>query len=186
VVAPLPGGHYRIVATLDDAPETVTTADVQALLEERGPGSVQVHGLSWGSRFRVHHRLADSYRQGSVFLVGDAAHVHSPAGGQGMNTGIQDAVDLGHALVEVLRNGRPDSSLDGYESRRRPVAAQVIKMTDRATRMATLSNPAARGGRNTVIRLLGHVPPARRRLALQLAELQAVPGRPHERETQTV
>ena len=186
VVAPLPDGHHRVVATMDDAPENITTAHVQSLLDVRGPGAVQVHELSWASRFRVHHRLADTYRKGPVFLAGDAAHVHSPAGGQGMNTGIQDAVDLGHALADVLRNGAPDAGLDGYEARRRPVAAEVVKRTDRATRMATLSNPMARGSRNTALRLLGSLPPVRRRIAMQLAELSPAPSRRSVRESELV
>jgi 2-polyprenyl-6-methoxyphenol hydroxylase-like FAD-dependent oxidoreductase len=143
---------------------------VQALLDQRGPGDVRVRELVWGSRFRVHHRVADAYRAGPVLIAGDAAHVHSPAGGQGMNTGIQDAVDLGHTLAAVLRDGQP-SALDGYQDRRRPVAQQVVRLTDRATRMATLSHPAARAARDAVILLVDHVPPARRRIALQLAEL---------------
>jgi 2-polyprenyl-6-methoxyphenol hydroxylase-like FAD-dependent oxidoreductase len=171
VVAPLPGGHHRVVATLDAAPETVAAADVQALLDERGPGDVRVRELVWGSRFRVHHRVADAYRAGPVLLAGDAAHVHSPAGGQGMNTGIQDAVDLGHTLVEVLRNGQPDATLDAYQARRRPVAQRVVRLTDRATRMATVSHPVARAARDAAIRLVDHVPAARRRIALQLSEI---------------
>lgn len=186
VVAPLPGGRHRIVATMDDAPEHITTADVQAMLDARGPGSVQVHEVAWASRFRVHHRLADTYRRGPVFLVGDAAHVHSPAGGQGMNTGLQDAVDLGHALVDVLREGHPDSTLDGYEGRRRPVAARVITLTDRATRMATLANPAARGGRNLGLRLAGHLPLVRRRITMQIAELSTGVSRSVDREREMV
>ena len=178
VVAPLPGGHHRIVATMDEAPEHVSAADVQTLLDERGPGSVRVHELAWGSRFRVHHRVAEAYRRGPLLLAGDAAHVHSPAGGQGMNTGIQDAVDLGHTLAGVLRDGRPDADLDGYQKRRRPVALQVVALTDRATRVATVSNPAARAARNAAIRLVGRVPAVRRRLALQLSELAVAPPPP--------
>ncbi len=184
VVAPLPGGHHRVVATMDDAPETITAADVQSLLDQRGPGAVHVQGLAWGSRFRVHHRVADDYRRGPLLLAGDAAHVHSPAGGQGMNTGIQDAVDLGQTLVGVLRGGQPDSSLDAYQARRRPVAQGVVRLTDRATRMATMSHPVARAARNAAIRLIDHLPAARRRIALQLAELTVAPHRrtePNER-----
>jgi 2-polyprenyl-6-methoxyphenol hydroxylase-like FAD-dependent oxidoreductase len=175
VVAPLPGGRHRIVATADPAPEKVDTAVVQFLLEHRGPGSVRVHDLAWGSQFQVHHRVADDYRRGPLLLAGDAAHVHSPAGGQGMNTGIQDAVDLGHALIDVLNNQRPDRSLDAYQERRRPIAQQIVTLTDRATRVATLTNPAAQIARNTAITLIGHLPAARRRLALQLAELMPTP-----------
>ena len=123
------------------APETPDAGLVQALLDERGPGGAHVSELAWSSRFRVQHRLADTYRSGALFLAGDAAHVHSPAGGQGMNTGIQDAVDLGHTLIEVLSGQAADTALDGYQQRRRPVAQQVVRLTDRATRLATLQGP---------------------------------------------
>jgi 2-polyprenyl-6-methoxyphenol hydroxylase-like FAD-dependent oxidoreductase len=100
VVAPLPGERYRIVATTpsdQDAPQQPSAACVQALLDERGPIAKRgrVQDVVWSSRFRVHHRVAESPRKGRVLLCGDAAHVHSPAGGQGMNTGIQDAISLG-------------------------------------------------------------------------------------------
>ncbi|MCX4767895.1 FAD-dependent monooxygenase [Streptomyces sp. NBC_01275] len=162
VVAPLPGGHYRVVATVDDAPPTPDLAFVQRLLDERAPGQAEVTGLAWSSRFRVHHRVADHYRVGRVLLAGDAAHVHSPAGGQGMNTGIQD----GHALGQAFATGR----LDGYEARRRPVAQRVVAFTDRMTRIATTRNTVARGTRNIVLPLLGHTG-LPRKLATELAEL---------------
>ena len=99
VVAPLPDGVHRIVATVDEAPEQPGAAYVQALLDARGPERERavVHEVLWGSRFRVHHRVADVYRAGRVLLAGDAAHVHSPAGGQGMNAGILDAMSLADA-----------------------------------------------------------------------------------------
>ena len=99
--------------------KTISLEAVQALLVARGPATVQVHTVVWGSRFQVHHRVAERFRYGRLLLAGDAAHVHSPAGGQGMNLGIQDAVDLGHALIDVLKNGRDESSLDAYQQRRR-------------------------------------------------------------------
>ncbi|GAA0679413.1 NAD(P)/FAD-dependent oxidoreductase [Kitasatospora atroaurantiaca] len=163
VVAPLPGGRYRIVATVDEAPAEPDLAFVQRLLDERAPGQARVGGLVWSSRFRVHHRVADRYRAGRLLLAGDAAHVHSPAGGQGMNTGIQDAYALGQALI----SGR----LDGYEARRRPVARRVVAFTDRMTRIATASSGPARALRNAVLPVLGRVPAFRRKLATELAEL---------------
>ncbi|MGX5187763.1 FAD-dependent oxidoreductase [Streptomyces avermitilis] len=162
VVAPLPGGHYRVVATVDDAPDTPDLAFVQQLLDERAPGQAKVTGLAWSSRFRVHHRVADHYRVGRVLLAGDAAHVHSPAGGQGMNTGIQD----GHALGRAFATGQ----LDGYEARRRPVAQRVVAFTDRMTRIATTHSAIARGARNIVLPLLGHTG-LPKKLATELAEL---------------
>jgi 2-polyprenyl-6-methoxyphenol hydroxylase-like FAD-dependent oxidoreductase len=173
VVAPLPGGHHRVVATVDDAPETPGAGLVQQLLDERGPGGATVRAVAWSSRFRVHHRIAETYRRGPVFLAGDAAHVHSPAGGQGMNIGIQDAIDLGSTLADVLAGRADQTALQGYEARRRPVALQVLRLTDRATRMATLRGRPARAGRNTVMAIAGRVPAVRQRLARQLAELPA-------------
>jgi 2-polyprenyl-6-methoxyphenol hydroxylase-like FAD-dependent oxidoreductase len=91
----------------------------------------QVKQVNWFSTYRVHHRVADRFRQGRVFLVGDAAHVHSPAGGQGMNTGIGDAVNLAWKLAAVLA-GRTDASLlDSYEAERIPFARSLVATTDR-------------------------------------------------------
>jgi 2-polyprenyl-6-methoxyphenol hydroxylase-like FAD-dependent oxidoreductase len=174
VVAPMPGGLHRVVATLDDAPEHPALADVQRLLDTRGPatGTVRVHEIVWSSRFRLHHRVADRYREGRVLLAGDAAHVHSPAGGQGMNTGIQDAVALGHLLSDVLFGRVAASRLDDYERTRRPIGQRVVAFTDRMTRVATLRNPGARMLRNSVMRVVGSIPTARRWLATELAELR--------------
>ncbi|WP_026414079.1 FAD-dependent monooxygenase [Actinomadura oligospora] len=173
VVAPLPGGRHRIVATVAEAPEHPTVEDVQALLDARGPRKdpARVSDLVWSSRFRVHHRLAARYREGRVFLAGDAAHVHSPAGGQGMNTGIQDAVDLGHRLAAVLRDGASPDTLDAYETVRRPIAEEVVSLTDRMTRVATVGNPALRNLRNTFLRTLDWLPPVHRAMAMRISEL---------------
>ena len=115
-----------------------------------------VTDVVWGSRFRIHHRVADTYRAGRLLLAGDAAHVHSPAGGQGMNLGIQDAVALAEALARVL-GGAPDTVLDDYSAARRPIAQQVVEMTDRLTRLATLPR-AARPIRNAAIGVAGRIP----------------------------
>jgi 2-polyprenyl-6-methoxyphenol hydroxylase-like FAD-dependent oxidoreductase len=174
VVAPLPHGRHRVVATVGEAPEHPGLADVQRLLDERGPVSAaaRVEEILWSSRFRVHHRVADRYRAGRILLAGDAAHVHSPAGGQGMNTGIQDAVALGHALAAVLAGRVAESRLDEYERTRRPVAQRVVAFTDRMTRAATLRGRRARSVRNGVIGAIGRIPAVRRRLAIELAELR--------------
>jgi 2-polyprenyl-6-methoxyphenol hydroxylase-like FAD-dependent oxidoreductase len=162
------------VATVDDAPEQPGMAEVQRLLDARGPaaGAARVSEIVTSSRFRVHHRLADRYRAGRILLAGDAAHVHSPAGGQGMNTGIQDAVALGHALTDVLGERADESRLDQYERTRRPIADRVVAFTDRMTRMATLRTRGTRVMRNTLIRFLGRIPSAGRWLATELAGLR--------------
>ncbi len=176
VVAPLPGAadHYRVVATVASAVEKPGIEDIQSIVDKRGPEGARsrVTEVLWSSRFRVHHRVADHYRAGRILLAGDAAHVHSPAGGQGMNTGIQDAVALGGLLARVLA-GEPDALLDTYERTRRPVATGVVAFTDRMTRMATLRPRPARLLRNTVLKLAFGLPPVRAKMAYQLAELAA-------------
>ncbi len=171
VVAPLPGDIFRIVAPVVDAPEEPSAQYVQQILDSRGSGAgrMVVTDVIWGSRFRIHHRVADTYRAGRLLLSGDAAHVHSPAGGQGMNLGIQDAVALADALSRVLA-GEPDSVLDDYSAARRPIAQQVVEMTDRLTRLATLPR-AARPLRNAVIGIAGRIPAVRRALATRLSGL---------------
>ena len=171
VVAPLPDGVHRIVAPVADAPESPSAQFIQELLDTRGLGAgrMVVTDVVWGSRFRIHHRVADTYRVGRLLLAGDAAHVHSPAGGQGMNLGIQDAVVLSDALVGVL-GGASDTLLDDYSAARRPIAEQVVAMTDRLTRLATLPR-AARPIRNTAISLAGRIPAVRSALAWRLSGL---------------
>jgi 2-polyprenyl-6-methoxyphenol hydroxylase-like FAD-dependent oxidoreductase len=171
VVAPLPNGAFRVVAPVDDAPEVPSPEFVQQILDDRGygVGRMTVTDVLWGSRFRIHHRVADTYRSGRILLAGDAAHVHSPAGGQGMNLGIQDAVAVAEALTLVL-GGAPDTVLDDYAAARRPIARQVITLTDRLTRMATLPR-ALRPIRNTAMGVAGRIPAVRRALAWRLSGL---------------
>jgi 2-polyprenyl-6-methoxyphenol hydroxylase-like FAD-dependent oxidoreductase len=171
VVAPLPGDIYRIVAPVADAPETPSAAYVQDILDTRGAGKghITVTEVIWGSRFRIHHRVADSFRAGRLLLAGDAAHVHSPAGGQGMNLGLQDAVALSEALAAVLAGG-PDTLLDEYSAARRPIARSVVSITDRMTRLATLPR-ILRPLRNIAFSIVGRIPAANRALAWRLSGL---------------
>ena len=171
VVAPLPGDIYRIVAPVADAPETPSAAYVQDILDTRGAGKghITVTEVIWGSRFRIHHRVADSFRAGRLLLAGDAAHVHSPAGGQGMNLGLQDAVALSEALAAVLAGG-PDTLLDEYSAARRPIARSVVSITDRMTRLATLPR-MLRPLRNIAFSIVGRIPAANRALAWRLSGL---------------
>lgn len=176
VVAPLPQGVHRIVATADEAPERPDAAFVQALLDARGPqrDPLRVRELLWSSRFHVHHRVADSFRAGRILIAGDAAHVHSPAGGQGMNTGIQDGIALGDALARVLET-RSEAALDAYEAARLPVAHEVVRLADGLTRIATVPK-AIRPLRNVMLRGLARLPAARRKLAWRLSGLNFRPA----------
>lgn len=170
VSGPLPKEQRRVLATVDKAPEVITPEFVQQILDERGPSGARVEELTWTSQFRVHHRIANTFRRGPVFLAGDAAHVHSPAGGQGMNLGIQDGVDLAHTLSAALK-GATYADLDGYEKRRRPVARATVVFTNLMTRASILGNGPAQFARNAVFSVVGHLPPVRKQMALHMAEL---------------
>jgi 2-polyprenyl-6-methoxyphenol hydroxylase-like FAD-dependent oxidoreductase len=178
VVAALPQDRYRIVATADEAPPEPALQDVQALLDARGPcdRKARVHEVIWSSRFRVHHRLAGRYHRGRAVLVGDAAHVHSPAGGQGMNTGIVDACVLGPRLADIVAGRRDHGALDEYEALRRPVAEHVLALSNRGTRAATLRNPLLRMLRNLALRCLNLFPRFKHALACDLSGINQQRG----------
>jgi 2-polyprenyl-6-methoxyphenol hydroxylase-like FAD-dependent oxidoreductase len=170
VVAPLPDGSFRLVAEVADAPEHPDTAFAQQLLAERGPrkANPKVTEVIWGSRFRIHERVADTYRAGRVLLAGDAAHTHSPAGGQGMNLGLRDAVTLADALSKAL--GGDDAALDAYATTCRTEAIRVIALAHRLTRLANVPRPI-RPVRNAVLGLIGRARKTQHDIARQLAGL---------------
>jgi 2-polyprenyl-6-methoxyphenol hydroxylase-like FAD-dependent oxidoreductase len=104
---------------------------------------IEVHKVNWFSTYHVHHRVTDHFRDGRAFLAGDAAHIHSPAGGQGMNTGIGDAINLAWKLAAVTQGRAPDSLLDSYEAERIGFARRLVATTDRAFNIATADGPVA-------------------------------------------
>lgn len=171
VVAPLPHERYRIVATASTPPEQPDMSFIQRLLDERGPASkpCRITDIIWSSRFHVHHRLAANVISGNIILCGDAAHVHSPAGGQGMNTGIQEAVSLANPLLHAMNGDR--SPLLAWADARQKVARSVVRLTDRMTRVATLRSPAACGIRNSILSTIGFIPSARAAIARRIAGL---------------
>lgn len=172
VVAPLPGNRYRVVASVDHAPEDPTLEQIQALLDARGPrkSKAVVREVFWSSRFRIHHRLAQSYRRGRLFLMGDAAHVHSPAGGQGMNTGLVDAVVLGQLLARAIQTG-DQSVLDQYQPLRRPAAQEVLGMVGWLTHIATLRGSLRQAVRDAALSVMNILPPVRKKLMMNLSGL---------------
>jgi 2-polyprenyl-6-methoxyphenol hydroxylase-like FAD-dependent oxidoreductase len=174
VVAPLPGGErFRIVATYESPPDHPDVTDIQTLLDRRGPTSsgARVSNVVWSARFRVHHRVADRYRNGRLLIVGDAAHVHSPAGGQGMNTGLVDACVLGRLLADVISGNAADDALDRYETARRPAALSLLQLAKRLTAMATMKGSVLRAVRNLLFRFIGLSPIASRQLTMNLSGL---------------
>jgi hypothetical protein len=132
-------GQFRLIGTVRGEraahPETLTFDDVShEAIDKLG---ITIDKVNWFSHYRVHHRVTDSFRHGRAFLLGDAAHVHSPAGGQGMNTGIGDAINLAWKLAEVLKGNASDSLLDSYDAERRAFAQKVVDTTDRLFTFAT-------------------------------------------------
>ncbi len=132
-------GRVRLIGIVSDEraerAETLTFADVsRAAIDAL---KVQVSKVNWFSTYRVHHRVADHFRKGRAFFAGDAGHIHSPAGGQGMNTGIGDAINLAWKLAAVLGNHAPLELLDSYEAERIVVARRLVQTTDRIFAFAT-------------------------------------------------
>jgi 2-polyprenyl-6-methoxyphenol hydroxylase-like FAD-dependent oxidoreductase len=130
-VFPIPAGRYLVIGDVPEqqGAEAPALEEIEALLNERGPGGIRVSDPRWLSYFRINYRVARHYHHGRTLLAGDAAHVHSPVGGLGMNTGIQDAYNLGWKLALVVRGCAPHSLLETYERERRAVAEDVIKLT---------------------------------------------------------
>lgn len=149
---PEPGRHRVIGQLPDDASEDVGFEQVRGQLE--ADGLAQVQQLHWFSTYRVHHRVADHCQQGRAFLLGDAAHVHSPVGGQGMNTGLGDACNLAWKLAQAVR-GHPaaqaTAALATYEAERRPFALSLVNTTDRVFAGVVNPSPLARWLRMTAL-----------------------------------
>ncbi|HEX7664517.1 MAG TPA: FAD-dependent monooxygenase [Polyangiaceae bacterium] len=148
-------GRFRVIATRPDAPKDAsdpTLEEAQALVDRFTPLRTKLHDPKWLTRFRLHHRQADRYRDGRFFLAGDAAHIHSPAGGQGMNTGIYDAFNLGWKLALVLKEHAHEALLGTYDEERHPVGAQLLRTTDRMFSLNTSKNRAILALRNFVVR----------------------------------
>ena len=183
VTFPIAEDRYRIIADVGIAqdgaqrPVDPTLGDVQAVLDQRFPGPVRATNPVWLSAFRINERKVADYRAGRVFLAGDAAHVHSPAGGQGMNTGMQDACNLAWKLALVTRGLASDRLLDSYTPERSPIAEQVLKVTGRVTSLATMTGDVAQFLRNHTASLLLGLAPVRSFAANIVSELSI--GYPH-------
>ena len=176
VFFPMGSGRYRVIADLGpssaETPEPPTLGQFQALVDRRGPGGLMLADSVWTSAFRINERQVTDYRAGRVFLAGDSAHVHSPAGGQGMNTGMQDVFNLAWKLALVCRGlSSAPALLESYGIERRPVGAAVIRSAGRLTEMATLHNPAAQHLRNLIAHVVLGIAPVRQALAESMTEV---------------
>ncbi|MBA4790330.1 MAG: FAD-dependent monooxygenase [Rhizobiales bacterium] len=171
---PVVDGVWRTFAIRDEAAgeEPPTLAEIQAHIDACGPRGLVARDATWLSAFRVNERLAAAYRRGRVLLAGDAAHIHSPAGGQGMNTGIQDALNLGWKIGAIL-SGRGDSEalLESYEAERRPVAREVVANAARTTHLGMTSHgQATRVVRDALLSIASRIPAVRRKIQVAMSE----------------
>ncbi|REK85690.1 FAD-dependent oxidoreductase [Streptomyces inhibens] len=166
-------GWYRVIGwnrhhqPADDVPadlDEVREFTRLALGSDHG-----MHDARWISRFHSEERQAPEYRVGRVFLAGDAAHVHSPAGGQGMNTGLQDAANLSWKLAAVLRGHAPDTLLDTYQSERHPVGRMVLRSSGAIIRLALLHTKPGHAVRALAAQVVNRVRPLSRRAILTLS-----------------
>ncbi|WP_035847183.1 FAD-dependent monooxygenase [Kitasatospora azatica] len=162
-LAPFGDGWYRVIAwdrtrqLPDDAP--VELAEIADITRRTLGADYGLHDARWMSRFHSDERQVPNYRDGRVLLAGDAAHCHSPAGGQGMNTGLQDAANLSWKLAAVLKGSAPDSLLDSYQEERHPVGKMVLRTSGGLIRLALAQSTATRAVRSVVTALADTVSP---------------------------
>ena len=159
ILFPMPGGRTRVVATgpgRGDRTDALTTTELslaelqEQLTRQSSRPDLKACRPVWLTRFHLHHRMVDRYRVGRVFVAGDAAHIHSPAGGQGMNTGMQDSFNLAWKLAMVLEGRAPEGLLDSYDAERRPVGRRLLRVTDRLFDRMSTGNPVVTTVRNFV------------------------------------
>ena len=173
VLLPLPGRLWRVVLPFvgERAPGNPTLEEIQTLIDQRAPRRLVLSDPIWLTEFSCQLRLANGYRAGRVLLAGDAAHIHTPAGGQGMNVAIQDAFNLAWKLSLVVSGSSPDWLLDTYETERRPVAASVLQLTDGIVTMARITNPVKRLLRDAIVPFASRLPVIQERATRRTGQL---------------
>lgn len=148
---PMPEGYTRMIAANMETREELTLERLTEIVHRRTGRTFHLSDSKWTSYFTTHFRHSATMRKGSVFLLGDAAHIHSPVGGQGMNTGLQDAYNLAWKLARVVRKQAEDSLLETYEEERMQVAESLLKWTNQMTRLVTLRRNLFLTVRNTLL-----------------------------------
>jgi len=171
-IFPMSDTRRRVVATVDniegDVPSLVL---VRKILAQRAPSAIEARGLHWSSYFRIHHRQVARLRELRTFIAGDAAHIHSPFGGQGMNTGLHDIWNLIWKLDLFLKGDGKQELLDSYSTERLPVIKNVIETTDLLTKVMGTPNKLAQALRDVVIPMVSRLAPFQHAFVQRLSEL---------------
>jgi 2-polyprenyl-6-methoxyphenol hydroxylase-like FAD-dependent oxidoreductase len=173
-IFPMSATRRRIVATIEEKDkegEAPSLDFVRRILAERAPDGIEARGLRWSSYFRIHHRQVAQLRVGRIFIAGDAAHIHSPFGGQGMNTGLQDVWNLAWKLDLAVRGHGGEALLESYSAERRPVIKSVIEMTHFMTRALGTPSHLAQILRNTFIPMASRLAPFQHGFVQRLSQL---------------
>ena len=178
VCLPMGAGRWRVV--MPNAGEREGRApsfeEIQDLIDQRAPRRIVASEPGWLGSFRCQLRSTRTYRAGHLLLAGDAAHIHSPAGGQGMNTGLSDANNLAWKLALVASGRASDQLLDTYAMERVPAASGVLGLSDRIVGWSTMRHPVKRAVRNTVLPVVTSLPPVQKRAASRLSQLSLAYG----------
>jgi 2-polyprenyl-6-methoxyphenol hydroxylase-like FAD-dependent oxidoreductase len=171
-IFPMSATRRRVVATIENTEGDAPSLDlVRKVLAQRAPKGIEALGLNWSSYFRIHHRQVAQLRQARIFIAGDAAHVHSPFGGQGMNTGLHDIWNLIWKIDLFLHGRGNEQLLDSYGAERLPVIKNVIETTDLLTKALGTPNRFAQALRNTVIPMVSRLAPFQHAFVRRLSEL---------------
>jgi 2-polyprenyl-6-methoxyphenol hydroxylase-like FAD-dependent oxidoreductase len=171
-IFPMSATRRRIVATVDRPEGEAPTLElVRQILRQRAPAALEAHEVHWSSYFRIHHRHASRLRVGRCFIAGDAAHIHSPYGGQGMNTGLHDAWNLVWKLDLFLKGLGNDRLLESYSAERVPVIEHVIETTDILTRVMSTPHRWVQLLRDTMIPMVSSLAPFQHAFVERLSEL---------------
>ncbi len=171
-IFPMSATRRRVVATITETEgDAPSLGLVQKILKQRAPKEIEARSLYWSSYFHIHHRHVSRLRVGRFFIAGDAAHIHSPFGGQGMNTGLHDVWNLAWKLDLFLQGRGTEELLDSYSSERLPVIKQVIETTHHMTRVMGTPNKVVQALRDVVIPMVSRLAPFQHAFVQRLSEL---------------
>jgi 2-polyprenyl-6-methoxyphenol hydroxylase-like FAD-dependent oxidoreductase len=172
---PLGGNHFRLIASnplsTPDSNTAPSLEELQTIYDQRSPTPAQLSGLVWSSWFHINSRMVNTLKVGRIFLAGDAAHIHSPAGGQGMNTGMQDMMNLGWKLAFVMQGKASEKLLDTYEEDRLPVMRFVLSRTEALTDIVGAENALVRSAFNHIAPLIAGTGLAQEKATSNLSQI---------------